>query len=120
MYDLVIKHGLLITAQGTRRRPGRGRRTHRRHRARPGRRATVDAAGCYVLPGAIDEHVHLQMPLAGRASTDTFATGTVAAACGGTTTVIDFVTPAGREHGRRWPPAALRPIPRWPWTTVCT
>ncbi len=37
--------------------------------------------------------MHLQLPLAGRVSTDTFETGTVAAACGGTTTVIDFVTP---------------------------
>lgn len=55
---------------------------------------TFDAHGCYVLPGGVDQHVHLQLPLAGRISTDTFATGTVAAACGGTTTVIDFVTPA--------------------------
>jgi dihydropyrimidinase len=54
---------------------------------------TIDATGCYVIPGAVDPHVHLQLPLAGRVSTDTFETGTIAAACGGTTTVIDFVTP---------------------------
>ena len=54
---------------------------------------TIDAAGCYVIPGGVDPHVHLQLPLAGRVSTDTFASGTIAAACGGTTTVIDFVTP---------------------------
>ena len=55
--------------------------------------ATIDAAGCYVIPGAIDPHVHLQMPLAGMVSTDTFRSGTVAAAYGGTTTIVDFVEP---------------------------
>ena len=54
---------------------------------------TLDASGCLVLPGAVDPHVHLQMALAGRVSTDDFADGTIAAACGGTTTVIDFVDP---------------------------
>lgn len=53
----------------------------------------IDAAGCYVIPGGVDIHVHLQLPLAGLVSTDTFASGTRAAAHGGTTTVIDFVTP---------------------------
>ena len=73
MYDLVIKHGLLITPQGTRRADLAvdGARIAAIGRDLAGR-ATVDAAGCYVLPGAIDEHVHLQMPLAGRVSTDTF------------------------------------------------
>ena len=51
----------------------------------------VDAAGKYVLPGAIDPHTHLAMPFMGTTSKDDFATGTAAAACGGTTTVIDFV-----------------------------
>jgi dihydropyrimidinase len=46
-----------------------------------------------VLPGAVDEHVHLQMPVGEFTSSDDFASGTVAAACGGTTTVIDFVEP---------------------------
>jgi len=54
---------------------------------------TIDARGCYVLPGAIDPHVHLQMALAGRVSTDTFESGTIAAACGGATTIIDFAEP---------------------------
>ena len=53
----------------------------------------IDAAGCYVIPGAIDPHVHLQMPLAGLVSSDDFRGGTLAAAFGGTTTVIDFVEP---------------------------
>jgi dihydropyrimidinase len=56
-------------------------------------RETIDATGMLVLPGAVDEHVHLQMPVGEFASSDDFYTGTVAAACGGTTTVIDFVEP---------------------------
>ena len=54
----------------------------------------VDATGCYVLPGGIDPHVHLQMSQGAYVSADDFASGTIAAACGGTTTVIDFVEPA--------------------------
>jgi len=50
----------------------------------------VDAAGMYVLPGGIDVHTHLDMPFGGTVSSDDFATGTLAAACGGTTTVVDF------------------------------
>jgi dihydropyrimidinase len=57
----------------------------------------LDAAGCYVLPGAIDAHVHLQMPVGDYVSADDFASGTAAAALGGTTTVLDFAEPADGE-----------------------
>ncbi len=50
----------------------------------------VEAEGMYVLPGAVDMHTHLDMPFGGSVSSDDFYTGTVAAACGGTTTVVDF------------------------------
>jgi len=51
----------------------------------------VDATGCYVVPGGVDVHTHLQLPMSPEAtSSDSFASGTVAAAWGGTTTVIDF------------------------------
>ncbi|MYL18497.1 dihydropyrimidinase [Halobacillus litoralis] len=50
----------------------------------------VDAAGRYIFPGAIDPHTHLEMPFGGTVSKDDFETGTIAAAHGGTTTVIDF------------------------------
>src|SRR5271165_7177283 len=50
----------------------------------------IDAAGKYVLPGGIDVHTHLEMPFGGTFSADTFETGTIAAAWGGTTTIVDF------------------------------
>lgn len=50
----------------------------------------VDATGKYVLPGGIDAHTHLDMPFGGTTSSDDFETGTVAAAHGGTTTIVDF------------------------------
>lgn len=53
----------------------------------------IDASGCYVIPGGVDPHVHLQLALGGLVSTDSFASGTVAAACGGTTTIVDFADP---------------------------
>ncbi len=51
----------------------------------------VDAKGKLVLPGAIDGHTHLAMPFGGTISTDDYFAGTRSAACGGTTTVFDFV-----------------------------
>jgi dihydropyrimidinase len=52
----------------------------------------IDASGMYVLPGGVDAHVHLDLPMAGTVSSDDHYTGTKAAAYGGTTTVIDFIS----------------------------
>ena len=52
---------------------------------------TIDATGKLIFPGAIDPHVHLEMPFMGTFSSDTYETGTRAALYGGTTTVIDFI-----------------------------
>ncbi|MBI3763432.1 MAG: amidohydrolase family protein [Chloroflexi bacterium] len=97
-YDLVIHNGTLVTPAET-------------YRADIGIRGetiaaigndlrgakTIDATGKLVLPGAIDPHVHLEMLQGTAMSSDDFESGTIAAACGGTTTIIDFVEP--EMHG---------------------
>ncbi|MEX5707364.1 dihydropyrimidinase [Parafrankia sp. FMc6] len=50
----------------------------------------IDATGKYVIPGGVDVHTHMELPFGGTSASDTFATGTAAAAWGGTTTIIDF------------------------------
>lgn len=68
--------------------------------------ASVDARGMMVLPGAVDAHTHFDMPFAGGRTADDFLTGTTAAACGGTTTIVDFATQTRgrslREALDRW------------------
>ncbi|KMK66624.1 dihydropyrimidinase [Puniceibacterium sp. IMCC21224] len=54
----------------------------------------LDATGCYVMPGGIDPHVHLEMPFMGTYSADDFESGTRAALAGGTTMVVDFCLPS--------------------------
>ena len=51
---------------------------------------TIDAKGQYVIPGGIDCHTHMDLPFGGTTASDDFDTGTVAAAHGGTTTIVDF------------------------------
>ncbi len=59
----------------------------------------IDCKGKLILPGAIDGHTHLAMPFGGTIATDDYYTGTRAAACGGTTTVFDFVLQAADDEG---------------------
>ncbi len=56
----------------------------------------LDAQGKYIFPGAIDVHTHMELPLPTTVASDDFETGTIAAACGGTTTIIDF---ANQQRG---------------------
>ncbi|SOD74788.1 dihydropyrimidinase [Jatrophihabitans sp. GAS493] len=60
--------------------------------------ATIDATGRYVIPGGVDGHTHMQMPFGGTEASDTFATGTAAAAWGGTTSIVDFVVQTPGER----------------------
>lgn len=50
----------------------------------------IDAKGNYIFPGGIDVHTHLDMPFGNTITKDDFETGTIAAACGGTTSIVDF------------------------------
>jgi dihydropyrimidinase len=52
--------------------------------------SVIDATGKYVLPGGVDVHTHMQLPFGGTEASDTFESGTRAAAWGGTTTIVDF------------------------------
>ena len=54
----------------------------------------LDATGCYIMPGGIDPHTHLEMPFMGTYSADDFESGTRAALAGGTTMVVDFALPS--------------------------
>ncbi|MFJ2443649.1 MULTISPECIES: dihydropyrimidinase [unclassified Streptomyces] len=58
---------------------------------------TIDATGKYVIPGGVDAHTHMELPFGGTFASDTFGTGTRAAAWGGTTTIVDF---AVQSRGR--------------------
>jgi dihydropyrimidinase len=58
----------------------------------------VDAAGKYVIPGGVDAHTHMELPFGGTNASDTFETGTRAAAWGGTTSIVDF---AVQRYGER-------------------
>jgi dihydropyrimidinase len=98
LFDLVIRGGTLVTASDT-------------FRAdigiQDGKIAVlgenliglqnIDATDRWILPGGVDPHVHLEMPVGSTRSSDDWLTGTIAAACGGTTTIIDFAEPANGE-----------------------
>jgi len=101
MMDLVIKNGTIVTATDTYKADiaisdgsisavGKGV-------AASGAK-TIDASGLFVLPGAIDAHVHLETPVGSAVSADSCETGTRAAACGGVTTVFDFAV-QGKGQG---------------------
>ena len=94
--SLLIQNGRIITAvddyvadvlceNGTIAAIGRDLPSHRFQADR-----TIDASGLYVMPGGIDVHTHLDMPFGGTNSADDFETGTIAAAFGGTTSLVDF------------------------------
>ncbi len=57
----------------------------------------VDAGGCYVMPGGIDPHTHMELPFMGTVASEDFFSGTSAGAAGGTTMIIDFVIPSPQE-----------------------
>ncbi len=92
MYDLVIKGGVVVTAVAIFPADiGINGETIAAIGQNLDGRQVLDATGKLVTPGAVDMHVHLQMPIGQFTSTDSFYSGTRAAAFGGTTTIVDFV-----------------------------
>ncbi len=91
--DYVVKNGTVVTAAGVMRADVgiEGEQITAIAQRLQGNRL-IDATGHYVFPGFVDAHVHLQMAVGNIMTGDDFASGTIAAACGGTTTVIDFTS----------------------------
>ncbi len=92
---LLIKNATLINADETRRADmliaGETIRAIGENLAGPPDAFILDAEGCFITPGGVDPHVHLDLPMFGTVSSDDHYTGHKAAAFGGTTTVMDFV-----------------------------
>jgi dihydropyrimidinase len=74
--DLAVRDGVIVQIGGAIDTTGAGR--------------VIDSTGRYVLPGGVDTHTHLDSANQGVRTADDFRSGTIAAACGGTTTVVDF------------------------------
>jgi dihydropyrimidinase len=96
--NTLIRNGTVVTARETRAADVRieGGRITEVGPSLPANPAdhAIDASGMYVMPGGIDAHTHLDMPLGDIVSTDDFETGTRAAAFGGTTSIVDFAIQA--------------------------
>lgn len=63
----------------------------------PGGAEIIDAGGCFVVPGGIDPHTHMELPFMGTVASEDFFSGTTAGAVGGTTMIIDFVIPSPQQ-----------------------
>ena len=102
-HDIIIANGTVLSAEGQEKADVviRGDKIAQvgKGLARAARNGTpvLDATGKYVMPGALDVHVHLELPFCGTVSADDWDTGTRAAARGGVTTVIDFAIPYGDQ-----------------------
>ncbi len=91
--DLKIVNGTVVTANKTLRAEvgiAEGKIAKVATKIKDPTNEVLDAKGLYILPGGIDIHTHLDMPFGGTVSSDDFRTGTIAAAFGGTTTIVDF------------------------------
>jgi dihydropyrimidinase len=95
--ELIIANGTIVTAADVYRadvgvRDGRVVAIAERLAPEDGTRV-IDATGKYVFPGGVDSHTHLDMPFGGTVTADDWRSGTIAAACGGTTSLVDFCIP---------------------------
>ena len=95
--SILIKGGTLVTAEQTYRadvlcKNGQISAIGQNLRE-TGRTEIIDAGGCYVMPGGIDPHTHMELPFMGTIASEDFFSGTTAGLVGGTTMIIDFVIP---------------------------
>ncbi|PJA26417.1 MAG: dihydropyrimidinase [candidate division Zixibacteria bacterium CG_4_9_14_3_um_filter_46_8] len=91
--DIIIKNGTIVTGEGTFKADigiEKEKIAAIANRIDADGAKVIDATGKLVMPGAIDVHVHFQLPFCGTVSADDFENGTKAAACGGVTSIIDF------------------------------
>ncbi len=96
-YDLLVSNGILVTAADTYQADVaimNGKIALIGQKLNVPAKTVLNATGKYLLPGGIDVHTHLDMPFGGTVSSDDFASGTIAAASGGTTTIVDFAIQA--------------------------
>jgi len=91
LFDLVIRNGAVVLPDGVRGADVgiQGERIAAIGSDLSGSRE-IDAGSLEVFPGAIDAHTHMELAVRGRRSSDDFLSGTIAAACGGVTTIADF------------------------------
>ncbi len=104
MMDLVVKNGTVVTATDQFRADVGivGERIAAIGLRLEGAQS-VDAAGLYVCPGAIDPHTHIKMPFMGTYSADDWRTGTIAAVASGVTTLLDFaIQPRSTSLRQTW------------------
>ena len=118
MSETLVRGGTVVTEAGRRRadvlcRDGRIAAVGDALEPPPGAEV-IDAGGCYVMPGGVDPHTHMQLPMMETMVADDFASGTAAAAAGGTTTILDFVGPDRGE-------SPLAAMARWrAWASNAT
>jgi dihydropyrimidinase len=98
--DLLVKNGTIVTSTDVFRADigvSGGKIVEIKKRIATPAETVIDAKGKYVLPGVIDPHTHMELKFMGATSADDFEAGTIAAAFGGVTTIIDFaVQPRGK------------------------
>ncbi len=99
----LFRGGTIVSSEGTQRadlliRDGRIEAVGRFDELTPEGAEIIDAEGKLLLPGGVDVHTHLDAPLMGTVTADDFRTGTIAAAVGGTTTIVDY---AMQQKGSR-------------------
>ena len=93
--DLIIRNGNVVSSKNILKADVciKDGKIHSISQNAPKAEKEIDASGLLVMPGGVDVHTHLDMPFMGTFSTDDFKTGTIAAAFGGNTSIIDYIIP---------------------------